>query len=142
MLSRHHQNVRSPTTATATSAVIRIGHMTGPPASKYLTKMFANISRNLSLSSVDGSRRGNEADSLGACLQPNPPRYLGGYYFRRAYAAGQMLSRDSPSLKVKLKRHVIVARLPLQPAPVCFYPLLRITVQHVMPGRIFNINLG
>ena len=27
----HHQNARSPTTATATMALTRIGHMTGPP---------------------------------------------------------------------------------------------------------------
>src|SRR5213596_1402011 len=45
-LSRHHQNVRSPTTATATMAVIRMGHMIGPPASKYFTSMFASIDRN------------------------------------------------------------------------------------------------
>src|SRR2546422_5313421 len=45
--SRHHQNVRSPTTATATMAVIRMGHMMGPPASKYFTSMFASIDRNL-----------------------------------------------------------------------------------------------
>ena len=42
-LSRDHQKMRSPTTATATIAVMRIGHMTGPPASKYFTRMFANI---------------------------------------------------------------------------------------------------
>src|SRR6266567_2041564 len=42
-LSRHHQKVRSPTTATATIAVMRIGHIIGPPASKYLTRMFASI---------------------------------------------------------------------------------------------------
>src|SRR5215472_9063515 len=42
-LSRPHQKVRSPTTATATIPVIRIGHMIGPPASKYFTKTFANI---------------------------------------------------------------------------------------------------
>src|SRR5216683_947958 len=141
-LSRHHQNVRSPTTATATMAVMRIGHMIGPPASKYLTNTFARISRNLSLSSVHSSRRGNEADSLCACLQRNPPRYLGGYYFRRAYAAGEMLSRDSPSLQIKLKWHVKVARLPWQPAPMCFHPLLRKAVQHVMPRTIFDIHLG
>src|SRR5439155_7166096 len=42
-LSRHHQKVRSPTTATATMAVMRMGHMIGPPASKYFTSIFASI---------------------------------------------------------------------------------------------------
>src|ERR1017187_4695682 len=39
--SRIHQKVRSPTTATATRAEIRIGHMTGPPLSKNWRTMFA-----------------------------------------------------------------------------------------------------
>src|SRR5580658_11254744 len=43
-LSRHHQNVRSPTTATATRAQMRIGHMTGPPLRKNATTIFASIS--------------------------------------------------------------------------------------------------
>src|SRR2546427_10189987 len=52
-----------------------------------------------------------------------------------------MLSRDSPALQIKLKWHVIVARLPRQPAPTCLHPLLRITVQHVMARTLFDINL-
>src|SRR6266702_1706619 len=52
-----------------------------------------------------------------------------------------MLSRDSPSLKIKLKWHVIVARLPGKPAPMCLHPLLRKTVQHVMARTVFDINL-
>src|SRR5260221_449863 len=52
-----------------------------------------------------------------------------------------MLSRDSPSLQIELKWHVKVSRLPWQPAPMCFYPLLRITVQHVMARTLFDINL-
>src|SRR5580692_5246130 len=43
MLSRHHQNARSPTTATATSALMRIGHITGPPLRKNSRTMFAII---------------------------------------------------------------------------------------------------
>src|SRR5580704_11363202 len=42
-LSRHHQKARSPTTATATRALIRIGHMTGPPLLKNWKIMLASI---------------------------------------------------------------------------------------------------
>ena len=42
-LSRSHQKARSPTTATATRAQARIGHMTGPPFPKNSTTILAII---------------------------------------------------------------------------------------------------
>src|SRR5450432_4182542 len=42
-LSRSHQKVRSPMTATATKALARIGHMTGPPLEKNSKTMFASM---------------------------------------------------------------------------------------------------
>src|SRR5215470_9394199 len=46
-LSRHHQKMRSPTTATAKSPVIKIGHMMGPPCSNRCTSIFASIKESV-----------------------------------------------------------------------------------------------
>src|SRR5262249_50677293 len=121
-LSRNHHTVRSPTTATATSAVIRIGHITGPPASKYFTRIFASILSFYTvflLMTADVQTRSQTAKIW--LTQP------------------ETVDKKTLSLKLELTRPIIKPFAAGLKAPAVLHHIQRSLIQHRKPRALLHL---